>query len=415
MRQKLIRDITEYSIKYLAVMSVPLNLIVFAALSESEYFVPRLVVPVFSLVFVALAVLNKRISILIKIRVLKFIFLSGAVFTLLLGLLDMASLWLVLSIIYTLFISEKKYALRIFVAGLVMMIIAGVLLITKNPYIPLDYNFENCHYACVITRIIHYLMVGYLIFYIIDKFIREIRNNIRELEEKTGDLLLTNEKLYNEMKARKEIQQKLLDTVILTEEKERKRIAGELHDGLGPVLSSINLYFQAYTDEKDPEKQKRIATKLTTIINDAVVQVSEISHIISPDIVVENGLAVALENFVNRINVKKDLDIDLHYRINSRFDIKKEIAAYRVISELINNTLKHAGARHITIELALSPDALTVNYSDDGKGFDRDNVEHFSDGMGLRNMRTRVESLGGEFSYRTAEGEGFNAFFKIPV
>ncbi len=140
-------------------------------------------------------------------------------------------------------------------------------------------------------------MIGFLIYYIIHSFLREIGQNIKDLNRKAIDLEKANKSLQQEMQEKKQMQQKLLETVIITEEKERKRIAADLHDGLGPVLSSVNLYYQAYIDEKNTKKKAVIEKKLKKIINDAVLEVSRISHNISPNMLENNGLIVALEKF----------------------------------------------------------------------------------------------------------------------
>ena len=413
MKRDLINTITDKSILYIAIMTIPLNVIIYLALMESEYMMPRFVVPLFSLTVIIMAIFRKHINYSLKIWILSIIFFLSAVFALLLGLLDMASLWFVVTMIYILFVSKKYEALYVFIAGLILMMIAGYLLITKISFIPLKYNFENCHYACVITRIIHYIMVGYLLYYIIGSFMEEITQNINELNKRASDLETVNKSLQKEMKEKKAAQQLALETSIITEERERKRIAADLHDGLGPVLSSINLYYQAYIDEKNPEKKVEIEKKLKTIIGDAVSEISRISHNISPSILENNGLVIALENFINQININKNFSVNFSYQDIQRFDIKKELAMYRAITELINNTIKHAKASIVNIKIYISNGFLQVNYSDNGKGFNKKSlIKH--KGIGLQNIKTRLQSLGGTFSFNTSKNNGFQAVLIIP-
>ncbi len=414
MRKTLINTITNNSIRFLALMSIPLNIIVYMALRESEYLIPRFVVPFLSLIIIVFAVFNQKFSFKTKIQVLRLIFFSGAIFTLLLGLLDMASLWFILTIIYTLFVSQKKEALYLFLAGFLLIAITGFLLVTKISFIPLKYNFEKCHYACVITRVIHYLMIGSLIYYIIRSFIQEINQNIEELKEKAAELQNANQQLKNEMEAKKEIQKKMLEAVILTEERERKRIAADLHDGLGPVLSSVNLYYQAYIDENDKQKKSEIELKLKKIIKNAIDDISKISHNISPNILEDNGLIIALENFINQLSIKKDLEISFTYDNIQRFDIKKELVLYRAVTELINNSLKYAKARLISIHIKKIQGFLVINYADDGIGFDKEKVLRKSTGNGLTNIRNRMQSLEGIFSFESSENQGFQASLQMP-
>jgi len=413
MKKELINTITDNSILFLAVMSIPLNIIVYLALMNSEYVAPRFVVPFFSFIIIIFAIFKKYIPFRFKIWTLSTIFFLGAVFTLLLGLLDMASLWFVLTMIYTLFISKKNEAIYVFLIGLFLMILTGYFLIAKNTFIPLKYSFENCSYACVVTRIIHFIIVGSIVYYIISAFMREIKQNIDTLNQKADDLNLANANLQKEMNEKRKIQQQLLEAIILTEEKERKRIAADLHDGLGPVLSSVNLYYQAYIDETNLYEKEKIEKKLKNIINNAVSEVSKISHNISPVILENNGLIVALEDFVNRLSVKKGLSINFEYQNIDRFDIKKELVVYRVVAELINNTLKHAKASLIIIHLRIVKGFLNVYYADNGIGFNKEDLKH-NKGMGLHNIKYRLKSLEGFFSFETGPDFGFQATIQVP-
>jgi len=413
MKKELINKITDNTIMFLAVMSIPLNIIVNIALKQSEYLLPRFVLPFFSLIIIVFAVLKHKIPFKIKIWTLTTIFFLGAVFTLSLGLLDMASLWFVLTMIYMLFITQKNKVLYVFFSALLLMIITGYFLIFGNKYIPLKYNFDKSCYPCVVTRIIHFIIVGSIVYYIISNFIKEINLNLSILNQRAEDLKKVNESLHNEMKEKKQIQQQLLDTIILTEEKERKRIAADLHDGLGPVLSSVNLYYQAYIDEKNPKVKIQIEKKLKNIIDNAVSEVSRISHNISPNILENNGLVIALEDFINHLSVKKDLSIDLEYDYIKRFDIKKELAVYRALTELINNSLKHAKASLITIRMKISKGFLNIHYSDDGIGFELGKLS-LNKGIGLINIKNRLQSLEGFFSFKSAKNQGFQAIIKVP-
>jgi signal transduction histidine kinase len=165
------------------------------------------------------------------------------------------------------------------------------------------------------------------------------------------------------MAEKKEIQQKMITAVILTEEKERKRLASDLHDGLGPVLSAVNLYFQAYLDA--PETQKpEIETRLKTIIETAIADVSRISHNISPHILEKYGLVTALDNFINQIRLTNKINIKTVFDKINRFDLKTELAIYRIVNEMINNTIKHSFADEISIKIYLSDNLINLEFAD---------------------------------------------------
>jgi len=245
MKDELINKIANTSILFIAFMVLPFNAIIYVALDESVYLWPRFVPPILGLAAIILAFLKSRVNFKLKIwSFIVLLFLSGC-FNLLLGLLDMASLWFVLAIVYSLFTLKRRETLGIFIISFFAILIVGLLMITKSTFIPLDYHFENCQYTCVIVRILHFLLIGFLIYYILVNFFTRLQSNMNELMSKADDLEYLNAALKNEMAEKKEIQQKMIETVIQTEEKERKRIAADLHDGLGPLLSAAKLYFQA--------------------------------------------------------------------------------------------------------------------------------------------------------------------------
>jgi len=410
MDKKLINNITNKSIIFISWMTLPLNIIIYIALKQSEHLWPRFVIPIFSIVVVLMAIFRKKIPQQTKIIIFDILLFLSAIFSALLGLLDIASLWFVLSIIYTLMVAHYKKAIYVFVSGLVVIAIMGSLMIAKIGFLPLNYNFQNCQYACVVTRVLHYIIVGVLVYNIIHTFIKTIQANIKSLQSRSLDLASTNEKLLKEIDEKKRIQAEIIDTIILTEERERKRIAADLHDGLGPVLSSINLYYQAYIFEKDNAKKKQIEKNLKQIIQSASADISRISHNISPYILEKSGLFVALENFIH--NLKTNINIRFDYEPIPRFDIKKELNLYRAVIELINNTIKHADAQHVVIKISTINHQLTISYSDDGIGF-IPTEKHF--GLGLYSIQNRMKSLQGNFIITQNKSKGFMAQINIPI
>jgi signal transduction histidine kinase len=127
-------------------------------------------------------------------------------------------------------------------------------------------------------------------------------------------------------------------------------------------------------------------------------------------------LASAINNFCNKINQTKKINIDFKSNIsNERFNSNIELILYRVICELINNTTKHSGAQNIKINLTRYSKILTIQYSDDGKGFDVKKVENTRTGMGLSNIKSRIKSINGVSFIESSEGNGFNALIKVNV
>ena len=414
MKHSLIQRITDNSLIFLSVMAVPLNIILYIVFKERGQHFEIFVTPFLSLFVLGFAFFRSRIPLQIKVKVLNVIFLSGGVFAVLMGLLDLGSLWFMLSIIYTLFILRRRVALFIFFSALGFMMIAGYMLATQSGFIPLGPIFENCYYPCVVTRILHFIIVGFLIYYIIGSFLKEINENMLVLNQQANDLQMVNENLKKESEAKQKIQAELIDAIILTEERERKRIARDLHDGLGPVLSSVHLYYQAYIDAKSEEEKAKIEVKLKQNIKNAMHDVSKISHNISPEIIENNGLIVGLNNFINEIGVKKDLEISFEYDEVERFDIKKELSLYRAVTELINNTIKHAKASLIHIQITVEEGNIIINYCDNGQGMDQTKLQQ-STGIGLKNIANRMQSLGGSFVFISKDGKAFRARLILPL
>ncbi len=282
---------------------------------------------------------------------------------------------------------------------------------TNNEYIPIYYGFENCQFSCVSIRILHFLLIGFQIYYILNLFISTINTNFKTIEDKAIELEKLNISLKNEEKEKEAIKQKMLEAIISTEESERKRIASDLHDSLGPVLSAINLYFQAYIDAPDNEKEK-IKTRLKQIINDAVNDVSRISHNISPYILESKGLFFAVNNFISDIKIKQNIEFQLDFDNLENLEFRTALTIYRIIIELINNTLKHANASQIILIIKIEDNLLKLVYSDNGKGFDLLKLK--DKGIGLKSIENRINSENGSSEIITENNNGFKITVFLP-
>jgi signal transduction histidine kinase len=414
-QHSLIDRITNNSIVFIALLSIPLNIIIFFALRESEYQFPRYIPPFLGLLSIIAAFLRKKIPLNPKLwGFITILFFTGC-YNLLLGLIDMASLWFVLAIVYALFISEKKEALVLFGISFLVVFIAGILMMTKISFIPLNYKFESCQFACIAVRILHFLMIGSLIYYILSTFYREIRKYLEDLRKQTDHLAQVNEALEQESQEKKIAQQKTLEAVILTEERERKRLAADLHDGLGPVLSAVNLFFQAYIDAGDKASKAPIEIRLKAAIDTAIDDVSRIAHNISPHILEQFGLVKALDNFTMTLAANGSIRFAADFGDIGRFDLKRELTLYRTLTELIHNTIKHAGASLITIRCSTIDGVLTAEYGDNGRGFAGGKTVEIGHGMGLTNLQNRIQSLGGSIAVQSTPANGMSARIEIPL
>ncbi len=217
---------------------------------------------------------------------------------------------------------------------------------------------------------------------------------------------------YYRLRREGALKQKLIEAVVETENNERRRIARDLHDGLGPVLSAINHYFQAFLDAK-PENREAIRNRLQMVISEAIDEVSRISHNISPHVLEKHGLLTALNNLLAPLMANEMYEISFTSDFDNSVDPKIELAVYRSISELINNTLKHAEATRITLDIGRTDGKLEIRYSDNGKGFTASPGKHL--GQGIPNITSRVESFGGTLSVISSPNAGISVDIKIPL
>ncbi|HAQ17828.1 MAG TPA: two-component sensor histidine kinase [Prolixibacteraceae bacterium] len=228
------------------------------------------------------------------------------------------------------------------------------------------------------------------------------------------------QKIFKYMKrvedSRRLTEKMFLNTIIQTEEKERKRFAKDLHDGLGPLLSSVKMSVSSLAQMKHDEASREIVENTELVINEAIKSLKEISDNLSPHILNNFGLIRALNNFTNKINITKTIRINLESDLkDERFDSSVEVVLYRIVCELINNTIKHARAKKIDISLTKEDQYLNIIYKDDGKGFDVNKIidQQGSSGMGFSNIYSRINSLKGEINIESENKKGTLVTIKV--
>ncbi|HHV03871.1 MAG: ATP-binding protein [Bacteroidales bacterium] len=218
---------------------------------------------------------------------------------------------------------------------------------------------------------------------------------------------------------RKHSEKRLLMGIIQGEERARQAIAGDLHDGLGPLLSSVKMIISAADTEKmDPENRK-IVEQSYSVIDEAIVSLREISNDLSPHLLKNYGLVKAIGTMTGQLFGNSGKKLEMNSSIGrKRYDYDLEINIYRIVSELLNNSLKHAEADTICLDIRESGGVFMVDYRDNGKGMvlTDDPVERQGmAGMGMENIYSRVKSLDGFVTMHSAPGEGFGAYIEIPL
>ncbi len=218
----------------------------------------------------------------------------------------------------------------------------------------------------------------------------------------------------NDLNAQRErLSKQLLSTVLRTEERSRSQFAKELHDGMGPLLSSAKMSLSAISTENMNERQQEILQNSRFVIDEAIRSVREISNNMSPQVLIDFGLSQGIRNFISRIKSLHDVDIAFDTNLHEeRFDGDIEVVLYRVVCELINNSFKHSECSKIEISLLLDGNLLKLRYKDNGKGF---NIKagNATGGMGLSNITSRINSLNGTLKIVSNEGNGMQASVDI--
>lgn len=222
--------------------------------------------------------------------------------------------------------------------------------------------------------------------------------------------LLKKELEINKMKA--EQQDEILRNTILAQEKERKRIAQDLHDEVGAMLSVVKLNISRFEKKAENPSVKGIASETKTYLDDVITQVRRISRALMPPSLEKLGLDYAIEDLVNWVN--KTGQIDITYRKSGspfRFDNDKELVVFRIFQELLNNALKHARASSISVKARYGANTLAVSVSDNGVGFEPEQMT--KTGLGLRNLDSRIQILNARIKLKSKPGKGTTAILAV--
>lgn len=238
----------------------------------------------------------------------------------------------------------------------------------------------------------------------------------------TGLLLLSwyrRSKLRQETAMKTELmrqQEQAIRAVMEAEENERQRIAKDLHDGVGQMMSAAKMNLSAFESELkfDNEEQRHSFEKVINLVDESCREVRTVSHVMMPNALLKNNLGDAIREFTGKLN-QKELRISVYTEgLDERLDSNIETMLYRVVQECVNNTIKHAGASTLDISLIRDKDGISGTIEDNGKGFDAGNPELMK-GIGMKNISSRIEYLKGTVDVDSAPGRGTVVGLHIPV
>lgn len=210
-------------------------------------------------------------------------------------------------------------------------------------------------------------------------------------------------------------EEKRAKAILESEENERQRLARELHDGIGQLLTATKLNLNTLSESITAENDKKNFENSLEILDDSIREIRVISHNMMPAVLMQSGLIRAVEDFIQKINQTKKITI--HFEASGleehRMDETQKLMLFRIIQESVTNTLKYAEATNLSIQISADENEITVMIEDNGKGFDIDEVNK-KGGIGLKNIRLRTEYLKGKLDIDSTPN-GTTTIIEIPL
>lgn len=206
----------------------------------------------------------------------------------------------------------------------------------------------------------------------------------------------------------KESIQNLLNAV----EWERKRISNDLHDEVNPILAAIKHQLELLS--KTTSDKPVVLTEVTELLKDAMISLTAISNDLMPVMLLRNKLTAAIKQYLASIHKGRELQIRFSTSIEDEIDQEISVHLFRIIQETVQNTIKHAFANTMHIQLDAASGYLTLNIVDDGKGFDLKDRQLQQNGKGMRSIRLRVKLFDGTCSIHSAPDQGTSYTIKLP-
>ena len=265
-----------------------------------------------------------------------------------------------------------------------------ILVSTMPPPMEKMFSEENQIVTIVIIGVLLLLLmaVALLLFFFFS------RKKIVEKELEKKDMELTHQK-------------DIMHATILTQEKERKRIAQDLHDDISSKLNVVLLNSNFLMDgELSPEEYQKVNANVIKVSKTAIANARKIAHDLLPPILEKFGLQPAIEELVDDYGTSKKvmLSADVEYP-KDQLNKTQELHVFRVLQELINNSVRHGKAKEINISLLENNGDLTLTYVDNGVGFSEEIIDQ-KKGLGMKNIESRVELLNGELIIKSAIDKG---------
>ncbi|WKD85611.1 Oxygen sensor histidine kinase NreB [Polaribacter huanghezhanensis] len=252
------------------------------------------------------------------------------------------------------------------------------------------FSQKNQIISIVLIGVLLLLLMAVALFFFF--FISRKKIVEKELEKKSAEI---------------EHQKEMIHATILTQENERKRISQDLHDDISSKLNVIHLNSNLLLDGGLTAEEYSAVTKSNIDITNRTLQSArKIAHDLLPPILDKFGLQSAIEELVDDFNTSKKVVVTYQLKYpENHLKKSKELHLFRILQELINNSIRHGKAKNINLVLKINNEKLSLTYSDDGIGFDLKQAQ-LKKGLGLKNIESRVELLNGTLKINSKEKSG---------
>lgn len=204
-----------------------------------------------------------------------------------------------------------------------------------------------------------------------------------------------------------------INAMLEGQEKEREKIAEELHDTIGSSLATLKLYIESLDEVKGNGDYHKLHQKASHLLEETYDDVRKIAHSKSAGVLIKKGLVPAVKSMALKISEAQRIDIQvIGTGLEDRLENSVEIAVFRTIQELLSNAVKHSGASEVVVQITQHDDILNIIVEDDGLGFDPNNTQW---GMGYTSIQNRMDNLNGELTIDSTTGNGTTVILNVPV
>ncbi|MBU2928418.1 ATP-binding protein [Winogradskyella psychrotolerans] len=236
-----------------------------------------------------------------------------------------------------------------------------------------------------------------------------LKNTKRQQKLAEQEKELESQKLATVLKEQELI---TIDAMIEGQEKERQRIANDLHDDLGGLMANVKLHFNALKDKDSPE----LYSKTNNLIEEAYQKVRSVAHAKNSGVIAKQGLLKAVRHMADKVSTSNKIEVEvLDHGLDNRLENSLELTLFRIIQELTTNVIKHAEASEVTIHLTNHEDIINIMVEDNGKGFNPNQITKTNKGMGISSIDKRVEHLEGQLTIESEINKGTTIIIDIPI